>query len=240
MAEPQYLLSPHAFACVTAFHWILLDLENDKYLAIHKRDFEPLASLLRHAEQTPALVSEAEELSSQSAQLLSDLVGRKLLSKNTRAGKCISAAPVAPPKNALSATDSGKRIAPYFRYVPAFLIAAAKADYRLRRQSIAQVVRSVTLRKRISRRRVHSSGPRAVEPLVRAFNALRPVYPRDYLCLFDSLALIEFLAFFDLFPTWVFGVTSDPFQAHCWVQESETVANDSLEYVEPFVPIMAV
>jgi hypothetical protein len=69
---------------------------------------------------------------------------------------------------------------------------------------------------------------------------LRPLYPRDYLCLFDSLALIEFLAQHGLYPTWVFGVTSDPFMAHCWVQEGDTLLNDTVAHVGQFVPLMTV
>ena len=59
-------------------------------------------------------------------------------------------------------------------------------------------------------------------------------------CLFDSLALIEFLARYDIYPDWVFGVQTRPFAAHCWVQHGDIVFNDTVEYVGGFTPIMVV
>jgi hypothetical protein len=72
------------------------------------------------------------------------------------------------------------------------------------------------------------------------FDSLRLFYPRPYLCLFDSLALIHFLARFGLYPDWVFGVQADPFEAHCWVQAGSVVLNDTVERVSAFTPIMYV
>jgi hypothetical protein len=72
------------------------------------------------------------------------------------------------------------------------------------------------------------------------FERLRLFYPRSYLCLFDSLALIHFLARFDVYPDWVFGVNADPFEAHCWVQAGNVVLNDTVARVSGFTPIMVV
>jgi hypothetical protein len=72
------------------------------------------------------------------------------------------------------------------------------------------------------------------------FKTLRPWYPRDFLCLFDSLALLEFLAAEEIFADWVFGVRAEPFEAHCWVQREQVALNDSIERVSTFVPIMRV
>ncbi len=72
------------------------------------------------------------------------------------------------------------------------------------------------------------------------FRKLRPWYPRGYLCLFDALALVEFLARRHLFPTWVFGVQAQPFGAHCWVQAGDQLLNEGAEFANQFTPIMAV
>jgi hypothetical protein len=102
-----------------------------------------------------------------------------------------------------------------------------------------QTVESVQLR---NQRRVVSQVPddKALRELVAIFHHLRAYYVRKYLCLFDSLALIEFLARYRHFPQWVFGVTAEPFNAHCWVQEQDCVLNDTVEYVRGFTPIMAI
>ncbi|RYZ14310.1 MAG: lasso peptide biosynthesis B2 protein [Alphaproteobacteria bacterium] len=59
-------------------------------------------------------------------------------------------------------------------------------------------------------------------------------------CLYDALALLEFLALKNLYPTWVFGVQAQPFGAHCWLQSSDILLNESTEYAGQFTPIMTV
>jgi hypothetical protein len=59
-------------------------------------------------------------------------------------------------------------------------------------------------------------------------------------CLARSIAF-RMLAFrLGLAPTLVMGVKLDPFAAHCWVQTDDRVANDSLEHVRGFTPILAI
>jgi hypothetical protein len=59
-------------------------------------------------------------------------------------------------------------------------------------------------------------------------------------CLYDSLALLEFLARYRIYPDWVFGVQTRPFAAHCWVQQGDIVFNDTVEHVTGYSPIMIV
>jgi len=72
------------------------------------------------------------------------------------------------------------------------------------------------------------------------FNEFRAAFPRNYLCLYDSLALMLYLAYFSVFPNWVFGVRSNPFMAHCWVQYGRTVLNGTDEEARSYTPIMIV
>ncbi|MGB6449413.1 MAG: lasso peptide biosynthesis B2 protein, partial [Steroidobacteraceae bacterium] len=119
-----------------------------------------------------------------------------------------------------------------------FLLACRRADIALRRQSFETVVSDVEIRKR--RGRADSPAPGRAVRLAAVFDALRPIYPRPYLCTFDSLALVHFLAYHRLHARWVFGVRADPFYAHCWVQYGDTLLNDAVERVLPLTPIMAV
>jgi len=79
-----------------------------------------------------------------------------------------------------------------------------------------------------------------ISRLIAIFKLLRPLFPRPYLCLFDSLALFEFLAGYDCFPHLVFGVVADPFEAHCWLQAGTAVLNDDLERTGRYRPILRV
>ncbi len=76
---------------------------------------------------------------------------------------------------------------------------------------------------------------------VRGFLSLRPVfYTARQHCLFDALVLVEYLALFRIYPSWVFGVTASPsFAAHCWVECDNCILNGSPEFIGSFTPIMA-
>jgi hypothetical protein len=81
----------------------------------------------------------------------------------------------------------------------------------------------------------------AARKAVGAFIRLRPLlFGAQDACLFDSLALVRFLATYGLFPMCVIGVQTGPFAAHCWVQHGDVVFNDEPEYVRRFTPILAV
>jgi Transglutaminase-like superfamily len=81
----------------------------------------------------------------------------------------------------------------------------------------------------------------AARRLVDTFYRLRVfLFASREKCLYDSFAMLEFLARYGLFPYWVFGVRALPFAAHCWVQYRDTVFNDTVEHVRGYTPIMVV
>jgi hypothetical protein len=110
----------------------------------------------------------------------------------------------------------------------------------LRWRPIASVVAKVKSRKpRCGAAQTLDLG--AACKLVATFVHLRPLLftTRDA-CLADSLSLVKFLSYYGIFPTWVFGVQTGPFAAHCWVQEGELVFNDTPDHVRRFTPILAI
>lgn len=72
-----------------------------------------------------------------------------------------------------------------------------------------------------------------------AFRRLAPWLPRGGVCLMRSLQLNLHLRSAGHRPTWVFGVRTWPFEAHCWLQAGSLVLDDELERVRSFHPIMA-
>ncbi|MHC9083906.1 lasso peptide biosynthesis B2 protein [Luteimonas sp. RIT-PG2_3] len=64
-----------------------------------------------------------------------------------------------------------------------------------------------------------------------------PVTPR---CLVDSLSLVKVLARRGLYANIVFGVTSDPFAAHAWVQAGDLVLSDTVGHATSHTPIRIV
>ena len=52
--------------------------------------------------------------------------------------------------------------------------------------------------------------------------------------------MVHFLAAEGIQPDWVFGVKTEPFDAHCWVQHGDVVLNDAPDRVRQYSPILVV
>ncbi len=75
--------------------------------------------------------------------------------------------------------------------------------------------------------------------LLGAFSDAALLFPRKDRCLPDALALRAYLAWQSYPARIVFGVQSEPFQAHCWVQSDNLLLTQDLETVLGFSPILA-
>jgi hypothetical protein len=80
-------------------------------------------------------------------------------------------------------------------------------------------------------------GDHEIGSAARIFIRTRPYVPIEPCCLLDSLAMVRFLARRSLRANIVFGVTRDPFSAHCWVQTKDLVLNDTVGSTKAYVPI---
>jgi len=70
------------------------------------------------------------------------------------------------------------------------------------------------------------------------FRGLLAWTPRLGPCLYRSMLLLGYLRARGLSASWVFGVQTWPFEAHCWLQAGEVVLDDHLEHVCGFTPIL--
>ena len=97
------------------------------------------------------------------------------------------------------------------------------------------------LRYVVSRRRLDAPAltPGLAEQ-VQAFRTILPWAPFQGVCLYRSFFLLAFLRRRGLDASWVFGVRTWPFEAHCWLQVGDVVLDDSFDHVRPFTPILAV
>ncbi|MBI1685172.1 lasso peptide biosynthesis B2 protein [Caulobacter hibisci] len=75
---------------------------------------------------------------------------------------------------------------------------------------------------------------------VAAFRLLLPLAPFPGLCFFRSFLLLAFLRQAGLEATWMFGVKTWSFEAHCWLQVGDTVLDDRAERLVLYTPILAV
>lgn len=75
--------------------------------------------------------------------------------------------------------------------------------------------------------------------IARAFAASEFLFPHSGRCLARSLAFMTLCHRTAFYPSLVFGVRTNPFLAHCWIEADGCVLNDTLEEVGTFSPIMA-
>jgi len=78
----------------------------------------------------------------------------------------------------------------------------------------------------------------AVEADARRFLAARLWMPWVPVCLLDSLALLFFLGAKGHTAQLVIGVSTAPFEAHCWVERDAVVLNETLLRARSFTPIL--
>ena len=236
----SYFLSPHVHVCVAGKQVVLLDLARDKYLAVAHA--HPVGRWVRGWPVSPSNPDAAtqDDVTAPESALLAKMISQGLLVTDPVVGKEASPAVTDEAKVSLVEYDIHVRPRPSFGQLWNFFLAYAEAKWSLKRRPIGEVVQAARLRKK----RVSPTATvdiATVRSLVTAFVQLRPLFytARDA-CLLDSLTLTHFLARYGVFPTWVFGVKTEPFYPHCWIQQGDFVFNDTPDYIRGFSPILVV
>lgn len=237
MSTIQYFLPHDVFFCLSEPYWVFLDLRSDRYLCTARDVLAPPSTCARPYPPHDGLAEQyATPTTADAAQ---ELVRAGLISATQEGCKELVPTELAPPSSSLAKTSGSAGQQLLVQATWRFLLASARADIQLRHRTLAQVVHGV----RQHRSRTIANRPAGkplVSTLVAIFNRIRPLYPRNYLCLFDSLAMLEFLSGYHVYPRWIFGVRVEPFEAHCWLQDKDSVLNDTVERVGTFAPIMIV
>lgn len=226
----KYFLSSHVHFCCRGDAFVFMDLQQDDYLLVNGHTATAFQMLLD---------DQLTQANSSFATDLQELLDSGLLTTDPSAGKSLSATRSELALELLIDPEDMSRCRPQPSHITRFISACITAAIRLRCSHIQQIVSAVA-----NRKRRHTSGMsfdiNKARELTAAFQALRSAFPRNYLCLFDCLALLEFLAGYDLYPTWVFGVRLEPWVAHCWVQEGQFIFNEGVEEAASHTPIMTV
>lgn len=236
MSPSAYQLAEDVYVCLVDSRLIFSDLRKDKYHCLNQANTLAALSLIPgFSGQDNALSPKPSGANEERTQVVARALADKgLLPTDAEASPvCV---PV--PSVSLSSLKPDLALRHHMSYWASFFYASLQASGKLRLQSLRQTARGVENR-RLLRSRSSSKNDERLRELVAIFDTLRPYYFTAYLCRFDSLALVEFLAHHNQFPRWVFGVRSQPFAAHCWVQEEDRLLNDSIDYVSQFTPMMA-
>jgi hypothetical protein len=242
----RYALAEHVFVCLNGEHLVLLDLKEDRYWALEASQTVGLAALVGGWPVKPADATQsAAPPSPETLSAIEVLRGRGLLTDSVPPGKDATPVAAAIPLRELAVSEpvsgaepsAGRRVGSWL----AFFAACALAKIALRTWSFERVIRRVRQRKAQLGSKGKPLDPERVAKLVEGFARYRVfLFSSKNECLYDSLALLEYLARYGIYADWVFGVQTRPFAAHCWVQHGDTVFNDTVEHVSGYTPIMVV
>ena len=236
-AEAPYLLAQHVHLCVCGEHAVLMDLRRDKYVALSPAHL--LADWVRGWPGTIEPNSHRSALRARS--LLSQMLEQGMLVRDGPLGHPADPLAIAPVQATLLEFDFDERLTATATQLGCFALAWARARSALSMRPMHAIVRAVRARKARG-----SPGARAPDPtheraLIMTFVHLRPLfYTLHRACLLDSLTLVNFLAGYGVYPEWVFGVRTAPFDAHCWVQQGEVLLNDVPDRILQYSPILLV
>lgn len=226
--------------CKAQGYWIILSVNRDKYLCVTHTDLASIGRRLHGWRDHTGTVEKFPQFGVEADSLIASLVSSGIITGNPNDGKPFAESDCPACEKAMENLESNAPATHSIWSVIRFFLACVKIDWQLRRKQLSRILA------KIERRRLRASSSVDIQnvihasKLMAAFKDLRSLYPRPYLCLFDSLALLEFLASYRSFPRIVFGIVADPFQAHCWLQEGDVLLNDDLERVGKYKPIVSV
>ena len=236
----MYFLSKDCFVCKTGYYWIVLSATRDRYLCVAHAELVSIGNQLHGWQDRSVAMPKSLSVGADVNTLIESLTSKGIITSDSTIGKSFTEAQYPAPEGQIEPLEPSSTAKIPFHWIARFFLACATADWQLRTAAFCRTLA------RLERRRLRAkSSPGANDVaraprLVGAFKLLRPLYPRPYLCLFDSLALLEFLRGYHLLPRVVFGVVADPFQAHCWLQDGAMILNDDLERIGRYQPILSV
>lgn len=243
----QYALAPHVHACRAARYVVLLDIRRDEYLGIGHLTADALSKVVSGI--PPASIPSANRDDVADADLddtLKQMISTGMVVSSSSTGEEIRR--VSSRYSECSLLEGYEEIEytvewiDVVRFVRAIVAAHVLFRWRRFEHLVGHLVRR---RQRMS---PHSSPVELsseqienVRRLLKKFQHMKTfLYTTKNSCLFDSLALSNYLAKYRIFPTVVFGVDTDPFTAHCWLQQGAIVINDSSLDVRRFTQILCV
>jgi len=231
-------LSSHCYACTCEGYLVFLDARNGFYSCLPPSQATSVINAFRHQEQNPKSEISTTILHDASIQ---ELLKSNILTTLHTNGKNLFFEYFEKPVNEIVGTGHFESptitINSFIRFLWSltlgFLIWKClpfRAIHWLRRH---QYENNPDITNDIS--------PDRLSVLVDIFFYLAPFFytTKDH-CFLTSAAMTIFLRSHNIRASWIFGVTMEPFIAHCWTQVGNTVVADNLFRVWRFTPIMSI
>jgi hypothetical protein len=240
----RYGLANHVFVCADEEYVVVLDVKQDRYFTLDAARTAALAPLLPGWPASATARSggsSGTELELAADKAAEPLVQQGWLLELPAVSKEATPVRLPSPEAELLAAAAVESAGIGARAVLTFVFASVFAKLALRFRPFERVIHRVARRKAAHPGASEHLDIAHARQLVDMFARLRVfLFSHREKCLHDSLAQLEFLACYGVFPSWVFGVRARPFVAHCWVQYEDIVFNDTVEHVGGYTPIMVV
>jgi hypothetical protein len=231
----QYYLAHHVSWCRTEDGVVLLDLRRGRYLGLDHQGASLIDSITA---SSAAPMSDSDGCPADQPALIKHLLSAGLLTSQAACGT--TAQPAIEPAQT-AAFNVATKVAPHIRahHVVNFLRALVTARLAVKRWSLERMVHRARARRATGDTGVAQTT--VVLELTTVYHYLRAcAFTAKEACLFDSLVLLEFLGRYQLFPRWIFGIKTQPFGAHSWLQYGTIALNDAAEHTRLFVPILVI
>lgn len=216
-----FQLPEHIHFCEIGGRRVFLDLAGDHYFSL-----PPVAdaafSSLQHADTDPG----------QSAQEIQFLLRAGVLIAAPHGKPLAKTCHPRPVRSLVEAAGQAARCSPRALFETWLLVLCARrAVTKKKLPAYLQALRRV-------RSPMSNADAAARERALGRFRAARRFAPIAPNCLYDSLALCRFLQRRGIPADLVIGAKLYPFGAHCWLQDGDTVLNDTLGTARDFEPVL--
>lgn len=244
------MLHPSVYGCQLPEGVVLLDVRNDKYLALSDPLLRKLSRVVQDwpdcaPRDCSGALTELAEPHVSDADLIvlcEQLTAHGILCRTGNQLRGPARQPVDLPHPTTFVPDySGPtpNVGPLdiWRFVVSCLTTYIRLHAFSLRSALERVKRMTA---RLERAHTHTDLARVVR-LVRMFRRMQPyLYSTKDRCLFNGLTLAQYLALYRIRARLIIGVRMDPFSAHCWVQFDDTVFDSTPEEVACFSPLLVI
>ncbi|WP_066921591.1 lasso peptide biosynthesis B2 protein [Steroidobacter denitrificans] len=239
---PTYWLPAHVYTCHVPGGTVFLDLRRNRYLGVGEAETQ---TLQRHVAnwQDATLDLERDSFNESTARhILDALVESALLQTESECSRIFSSTSTGLQEarhglETVRASHRSIRAPDLWR----FLRSCLWAHCILRTSSLYDAAHAIEDFRQTGGSILSPADPAQTYRCVQIFRRLRPyVFAAQDRCLFQALALVRFLQYYQTPATWIIGVRVRPWAAHSWVQQDELILDGTPESVREYIPILAV
>ena len=237
----NYALASHIHACATEAGVVVLDARRGKYSLVPGGRARSLEGVVQGWPALP-LVEAVSEGRSAPSSLLDSLVSGGIVTPVIDSPRiCRRTALPAASEAILDALAAREMPEIHARDVVAFFLSVMYASVMLKCRPFEALLLNLRQRKECHKKDITMPSIARIRECIKVFAWLRPfAYAESEACLFDSVALTDFLFRHGVLADFFVGVRIQPFAAHSWVQVQGFALNDLPEYLAAYTPILTV